>query len=372
MQTNRAWGDKMKERSALRPSIYCGLLLLLVLAITLLVNNKPIGYSKNALFQTLQPKILLEVQGDLAWAGGDSYYNYSDGSLKMMEETGKVLWDTKIKGQLLWIGEEGVIAAQDNMLLMLDGNGHEIFQKADLPDKPRVLCVQGKYLLLSGKLSGVEHGILLHDRGDIVWQIPLDGSIISGSLHPKGIYAVFSVIDNDAKSRLVVVGPRGDILIDSGHQLPLYRIRAVSQGICVITAYRAYLMDYDGRLLWEYGFQGQVLRGDIGSDGSVAAIVEEHAGSLSQDLHQVLIMLSEQGRHICSYSLDSRPNNVKVDKDRVYIVDDYGIMLLSREGLLLSKITQRGIKKLTFTDKNNIIVNLEASSLLLESPTGGI
>jgi hypothetical protein len=361
----------MNTRSALRPSILCGLLLLVVLAITLVINTNPIGFSKNVLFQTQLPKIILKVQGELAWAGDHDYYNYYNGNLKKIRKSGKVLWDTKLKGELAWMGPEGVITLQDNFLLMLDSNGNEIFRKPDLPDRLKILCVQDKYLLLSGKLYDKDYGILLSDSGSTIWQLPLEGNIISGSVHNKGVYAAFNIINDNAKSRLVVTGPTGEILIDNTYQAPLYQIKAVSDGIGVIAGDRVYLMDYDGQLMWEYEFLGQVLRGDIGNDGSIAVIVEENTGNLSHNVHYILIMLSGQGKHVCSYSLDTRANSVEKYGDYIYIVDDDGIMVLSQEGLLVSNIKQKGIKKLTVTDKNYIIAHQEDNSVLLESSIGG-
>lgn len=353
------------------PSIFCGLLLLITLSITLALNTHPIGFSKNALFQTKTPHILLEVKGNLAWAGEDTYYNYYNSNLKKIRQNGKVMWDTKLKGQLVWMGPEGVITLQDNLLLMLDSDGKEIFQKPDLPDRLKALCVQNKYLLLSGKLYGADYGILLSDSGDTVWQLPLDGSIISGSVHPKGIYAAFNIIDDNAKSRLVVIGPTGEVLIDNSYETHIYQINAVSEGIGIIVDNRAFLIDYNGRLLWEYKFSGQVLRGDISNEGFITVVVEENIGTLSQDVHPILIMLSNHGKHVCSYSLDTRANLVDKHGDFIYVVDDYSIMVLSQEGLLVSNIRQKGIKELIFTDKNYIIAIQEDNSVLFESSRGG-
>jgi len=360
----------MRGRSALRPSVFCGLLLLVLLAITLVNNANPIGFSKNALFQAKLPETVLEVQGDLVWAGDQSYYNYHDGSLKRINRSGKVLWEVNLEGNLLWKGPEGVLVAQDNSLIMLDGSGAEIFRKVNMPDDLRVLWVQDKYLLLSGMLQGADYGILLYGSGSTVWQLPFEGNIISGSLHPKALFAVFNIIGYDARSRLQVVGPTGETVWEGTFQEPIYKIKAVEEGICAIAGDRACLLDYDGRPKWEHEFSGQVLRGDIGDDGSFAAVIKDHAGNLSQNIQHILIMLSSQGKEICSYSLDAPVNIVYKDRDHVYLVDDDGIMVLSQEGLLISNIKQKGIKQLTVADKNYIIANHETFSLLLESPMG--
>jgi len=361
----------MKRSSALEPSIFCGLLLLVVVIITLFINANSIGIFKNTLFHSMVPKAILKVQGNLVWAGGNFYYHRISDNLQKIDDSGKVVWEKKIKGQLLWLGLEGVILVEDNSLLMLDGVGKEVFQKADLPENIRVLCVKNDYLLLSGKLNDVEHGILLYGSGSTVWQLPIEGEIISGSLHPKGVYAVFHVIGDNAESKLIVIGPRGEYLVDSIFEVPLYQVKAVPHGICVMTGNKACLIGYDGELMWEYQLSGQVVRGDIGEDGYFAAVLEDDERILSQDVLHILIILSDEGQHICSYSLDAPATIVHNYQGHVYIVDNYGITVLSQEGLLLSYIKQKGIKQLTITDKNNIIANQEASSILLESPFGG-
>ncbi|NLZ51762.1 MAG: hypothetical protein GX892_01210 [Thermoanaerobacteraceae bacterium] len=361
----------MNRQFALRPSILCGLLLLVILAVTSALNTSPIGFSKNALFQTKTPKIILKVKGNLAWAGDNSYYNYYNGNLKKVRQSGEVIWDTELKGQLIWMGPEGILTLQDNLLLMLDSNGKELFQKSDLPDKLGILCIQNKYMLLSGKLYETDYAILLSDSGSTIWQLPLEGSIISGSVHPKGIYAALNIIDDNAKSRLVVIGPTGEILSDSIYSVPIFQVKAVSEGIGVIAGDKVFLMNNDGRLLWEYKFEGQVLRGDVGSDGFITVVVEEDIGNLSRDVYPVLIMLSRHGKHVCSYSLDTRANLVDKYGDFIYIVDDHGILVLSQEGLLVSNIKQKGIKELIVTDKNHIIAIQEDESVLFESSHGG-
>lgn len=362
----------MRGKSALRPSILCGILLLLVLAVTFVLNDNPIGFSKNALFQTKTPDPILQVQGKLAWAGGDFYYNYHKGNLKKISQRGKVLWDLKLNGKLLWMGPEGIIVQEDNLLSFLDDGGHEMFQKSDLSDVIRILCVRDKYLLLSGQFHGKDHGILLTDSGNTMWQLPLEGSIISGSVHPKGLYGVFNIIDENVKSKLVVIGATGQILIDNTYSEPLYQVEATPEGIGLIAGDRAIFMDYKGQLLWEHKFNGEVLRGDIGSDGFTTVVVKEKMGNLSQDVHYELIMLSRSGKKVCSYSLDTDVNLVDKYGDFIYIVDNYGIMILSREGLLVSSIRQKGIKELEVTDKNYIIAVFEDKSALFESAQGGI
>jgi hypothetical protein len=220
-------------------------------------------------------------------------------------------------------------------------------------------------LLLSGKIQGTEYGVLLNELGDVVWQVPLNGSLISGSIHPKGIYAALNLIDDKAVSKMIVVGSTGIISWNDAPSTIVYQVKVVDEGIGAIVADRAFLMDHEGKTLWEYPFEGQVLRGDIGDDGFITVVVMEKIGHLSQDAHPKVIMLSPHGNIVCSYSLDNSPNLVNKSKDFIYIVDDYGVMVLSQEGLLVSNIKLKGIKELALAESNHIIAVQEDKSSLL-------
>ena len=360
----------MSRRLPPKTSFLSGLLLVLILALTLVINTNPIGFSKNALFRVKAPEIILEVPGRLAWAGGNSYYNYYKGNLKKIQQNGRVIWNTTPEGRLLWMGPEGVIHAPGNSICMWDGSGEQIFEKKEFLEEPRILCVQKQYLLLSGKIQGREFAVLLHESGDVVWQVSFEGSLISGSVHTRGIYAVLNLIDDKAISRMIVVGSAGEILLNEAPSNLVYQVKAVEKGIGAIVTDRAYLMDYKGRPLWEYPFEGQAMRGDIGDDGFITVVVREKTGHLSQDARPKIIMLSPDGNTVCSYSLDTPPNLVDKSMDFIYIVDDYGVMVLSQEGLLVSNIKLKGIKELTLTKSNHIIAVQEDKSSLLQNPGG--
>lgn len=264
----------------------------------------------------------------MAWAGGDTYYNYYKGNLKKMQQNGRVVWNTTPEDNLLWMGPEGLIYTRGNSICVSDVNGKQIYEKPDFLEELQILCIQKQYLLLSGKIRGTEYAVLLNELGDIVWQVPLQGSIISGSVHVRGIYTALNLIDDKAVSRMVVVGPTGEILWNETPSNLVYQVKAVHEGIAAIVTDRAFLMDIKGRHLWEYRFEGQVLRGDIGNDGFITVVVREMTGQLSQDTRPKIIILSPNGNIVCSYSLDKTPNLVNKSEDFLYIVDDYGIMVL--------------------------------------------
>lgn len=360
----------MGRKFPAKPAFFSGLLLLIMLALTVAINTNPIGFSKNALFRVKTPEIILEVPGRLAWAGENTYYNYYKGNLKKIQQNGKAIWNTALDGQLLWMGPDGVINSQGNSIRMSDENGEPIFEKSDFVDEPRVLCVEKQYLLLSGKLKGAEYAILLNEYGNIIWQVPMEGSLISGSVHPKGIYAALNLIDDETMSRMVIVGLAGEILWNQPSSDLVYQVKAVNEGVGAIAAGRAFLMNDKGRPLWEYGFSGQVLRGDIGDDGFITVVVKEKTGHLSQDARPMLIMLSCDGNIVCSYSLDASPNLINKSKDYIYLADDYGIMVLSQEGLLVSNIKLKGIKELVLADSDHIIAVQEDKSSLLKNSGG--
>ncbi|MDD4568675.1 MAG: hypothetical protein PHE70_00895 [Tepidanaerobacteraceae bacterium] len=357
----------MNRKFPLKTSFFCGLLLVMILVLTLVNNVNPIGFSKNALFRIQKPETLLEVPGRLVCAGGDTYYNYYQGKLKKLQQNGEAIWDTILDG-VLWMGPEGVINACGDSLCMIDGNGKLIFEKRDFLKEPRVLCVQKDYLLLSGKVEKMECAVLLNESGAIIWQVPMEGSIISGSVHAKGTYVVINLIDKKATSKMVVVGPTGAILWNRTPSNIVYKVKVVPEGIGAIGAESAFIVDFEGRPLWEYLFDGQVLRGDIGDDGFITVVVREMAGHLSQDSRSKIIMLSPQGKEVCTYSLDHDPNIVYKAKDYVYIIDDYKVMVLSQEGLLVANIELKGIKELIPTERKGIIAIQEGKSSLLKKP----
>ena len=65
------------------------------------------------------------------------------------------------------------------------------------------------------------------------------------------------------------------------------------------------------KALYEYPFEGEILRGDIGDDGFAAVVVREKTGNLSQDSGLKILMLSSKGKLIWSYSLNRAVNIVK-------------------------------------------------------------
>lgn len=360
----------MSRRFLSKVSLFSGLLLVLVLVIALINGSNPIGFSKNALFRAKAPETILEVPGELAWAGGDTYYNYDKGNLKKIRQNGEVIWDTVLKDKLLWMGPEGLVYSKDDTFFVLDTNGEPVYEKSNFLNDPRILCVQKQYLLLSGKSEDVEYAMLLNKSGDIVWQVPLHGSIISGSIHPKGIYAALNIIDDKATFRIAIVNFIGEILWEETFSDSVYQVKTVDGGIGAILADKALLADTKGRHLWEYCFKGQVLRGDIGDDGFITAVIKEVASYLSQEVHLKIMTLTPNGNIVCSYSLDDTPNFVRKSDDFLYLVDDYGIMILSKEGLLVSNIVLRNVTKLVPAEPNHIIAVQHNKSSLIQNSHG--
>ena len=94
----------MNKRLSSKISLFAGLLLVMMLVLTLVNNENPIGYSKNALFRKNKPEKVLELSGPLAWAGGNSYYNYYKGNIKKIQLNGNAIWEMTVDGKLLWMG----------------------------------------------------------------------------------------------------------------------------------------------------------------------------------------------------------------------------------------------------------------------------
>ena len=78
------------------------------------------------------------------------------------------------------------------------------------------------------------------------------------------------------------------------------------------------------------------------------------------------MMLSSKGKLIWSYSLNRAVNIVKKSEDFVYVADDFGILILSREGLLVSKVDLKGVNELVLAEPESIIAVQSGSSCLFK------
>lgn len=356
----------MNKRLSSKISLFAGLLLVMMLVLTLVNNENPIGYSKNALFRKNKPEKVLELSGPLAWAGGNSYYNYYKGNIKKIQLNGNAIWEMTVDGELLWMGPEGIILKTGSTLYMLDEMGEPVFEKSDFLNDPRVLCVNNEYILLSGKINANEYAVLLSLSGDIMWQLLIDGSVISGNVDGKGVYSILNIIDKKAESNISLIGSKGQIIWDKTYKDIVFQTRIVASGIGFIREDKTNFTDFQGKILWEHPFEGQVIRGDIGYDGYISVVVRESAGHLSQDSRPKIIMFSSQGEEVCTYTLERDPKFVKKSDNYLYIVDDYGIMVLSQEGLMVTNIELNGVKELVLVEPGGIIAIQENKSTLLK------
>ena len=64
--------------------------------------------------------------------------------------------------------------------------------------------------------------------------------------------------------------------------------------------------------------------------------------------------------------LDEKPEDIQRIEDFIYILDESGILILTRQGLLKSKINIKGIKQFKVVDSSHIIVFQNKKSCLLE------
>ena len=236
----------MSHKSA---SFFCGVLLILFLVLALVSNTNPIGFSKNALSRREKPEKIMECQGRLAWAGGNNYYNYNRGNLTKLQSTGNVLWKIVLDGDLLWMGPEGVVNKWGNSLYMYGETVDPVIEKSDFFEQIRVLCFKQNYLLLSGKNQGLEYAVLMNDLGGIMWQVPIGGTIISGSAHPKGTYVVLNIIDENAISKIVLIGPTGEVLWQETPSNIVFQVKIVKEGIITIAADRVFAIDFGKALI---------------------------------------------------------------------------------------------------------------------------
>lgn len=354
-----------------KTSILCGVALLLILGFLLLDNKTPIALSKNALFKVHRSNKTLQVPGKVADAENGAFYQFHQGVLRKIDDGNHSYWERDLTGEtLLWMGTEGILTRGKDSLKMWDKDNNMVFEKENFLDDIRVLNVSGSYWLFSGNLGKIRYIALMNNLGSTLWYIPVSETIISGSVTTSGVYTVINLIDEEVSGRMVLVSSSSAVLWEKTYPMLLLQTKALKDRIVIIAEDKAFALDYDGELLWEYSFEGAVLRGDIGEDGYVAVVLKENVGSLNIKDQTKIIMLSAEGSHLWSYGLDLDPTWIKKGKDFLYILDESGILVLSREGLLTSKIDYRGALGIEEVSGGNIIVFDESRSSLIEFSGG--
>jgi len=359
------------SRDSLRVSLLCGIAILLILGFLLLDNNTPIVLSKNALFRVNKPEEVMRLSGQLTHAGGDTFYHYHKGILYSLNSAEEILWKKRLNGEtLLWMGPEGILTAYKNTLKLWDSDDNLSFERNDLLQDMRVLSVRGDYWLISGKLDGKEHVALINSGGSILWYTPLTEGLISADVTSSAIYAAINLINDKLSGKLVLINSAGSYLWEKSYPTMLLQVKLLDFGVAVIAEDKVFAVDYEGNALWEYAYKGPILRGDIGDDGYTAVVVKESSGNLNVKEDFKIIMISREGKNLWTFSLESRGEQVRRGKEVVYIVDESGILVLSREGLLISKLALKGVRDIEETPFGDLIAVGEKVSSLIKLSHG--
>lgn len=358
-------------KNSLGTAALCGIALLLIIGFLLLDDNTPIALSKNVLFKVRRPEQFLELPGKVTWAEDGAFYNLHKGILRKLDIGKETLWERPLaEDELLWMGPSGILTASGNTVKMWDKDNNVVFEKADFLDDIRVLSVEKNYWLLSGKISGKDHVILINTAGTVLWYTPISGKLISANVHSSGVYVVLNLIDEKLSGNIVLIGSGGAVLWEKEYPVILFQVKVLKSGIVAIAEDRVFLIDYEGKPVWEYAFSGPVIRGDIGDDGYTVALVRESTGKLNAKDELKILMLSREGKDMWTYGLDSDVDQVKKGKDFVYIVDGTGILVLSREGLLTSKVDFKGVRCIEEIPSGDVIAVGENESSLIKLSDG--
>ena len=358
-------------RKSLKISLLCGVALLLIFALLLLDNNTPIVLSKNALFKVNKPEVLIQLPGQLAWAGDNTFYHLDKKVLRKLNINQRILWERNLDGDLLlWMNSRGILTADKDTVKLWDKDKTLCFERQDFLQNAKVLSAKGDYWLFSGKIEGNSHGALIDSDGDIMWYIPLSESVISGDVTSSGLYAVLNLLDEELKGKILLVGSKGAVLWEKSCGTMFFQVRVLDFGVVAIAEDRAFAIDYNGKKIWEYAFNGQVVRGDIGDDGYTVAVVKGDSSNLNIKDDFNIIMISREGTNLWTYGFRSFIKQIQKGKDFVYIADESGVYVLSREGLLTSKLALSGVGNIEETPFGDLIVIGEKKSSLIKFSDG--
>jgi outer membrane protein assembly factor BamB len=350
-----------------------GVLLLLIISFMFITNTYPIGLSKNALSRVQSSGFEFEITGDIAWDGESGLYQYgSRNTLKKFDFKGKPLWEKNLEGrQLVWMGQGGFLTYRAKSVEMWDSDGKLLFEKTDFMELPLVLSAEGDFLLISGKIEQRDCTALLSKKGSLMWVLAWEGSVVSGFNTGSGLYSILNLVDKDICGRMVLVDSLGKIVWDKRLPNLLLCTRATGEGIAAIAEDRAFLLDFTGNVIWEHFFEQKgVYRADICGNGYASVVVEQRKSVLSNKDRLEIMMFSPEGQVMWSYMLKIPPRFVKIAGDFVYIADDEGITVLSKQGLLEYSAKQKGVRGIEVVDSSRIIVKRGVNSGLLEISGG--
>jgi len=347
--------------------MFSGILLVLVIILMIVTDSNPIGLSKNALSKAQKTREIFRLSGETAWTGDDGFFNFDRGIMKRVDSSGKVVWQKDLKAKdLLWMGPGGFVAAQDGILEMWNAAGELEFQKDNFLGSPEVLSFEGNYILFSGKVREKEYAALVNIKGVVLWQIPLEGSIISGQASKSGSYAVLNLMAENLSGKMVFINSEGTVMWQIARPVMMLLSGFAPDGTEAVGEDRVFKADFEGRVTREHIFEEPIFRADIGQDGYAVVAVNQREAKLTCQQQPKIIMLDPDCRVKWSYVLERQPLNIKKCGEFVYIVYNDEILVLSREGLLTCSIKSGNVKGIDVVDASRIIINHDDGSSLLD------
>lgn len=357
----------MNRKIPVNSMMFSGILLVLVIILMIVADSNPIGLSKNALSKTQKTREILRLSGKTACTGGDGFFNFDRGVMKRVDSSGRVVWQKSMEGkELLWMGPGGFAAAGGSILEMWNAAGELEFQKDNFLGSPAVLSFEGDYILFSGKLQGREYAALVNTKGVVLWQIPLEGRIISGQTSKSGSYTVVNLMAENLSGKMVFINSEGTIMWQIERPVMMLLSGFVPDGAEAVAEDRVFKVDFEGHVTREHIFEDPIFRGDLGQDGYAVVAVNQREAKLTSEQQPKIIMLDPDCRVKWSYVLERQPLNIKKYGELVYIVYNDEIMVLSREGLLTYSIKSENVNGIDVVDASRIIINHDDGSSLLD------
>ena len=347
--------------------ILSGILLLLMLIVMLITDANPIGLSKNAMTKLVKPKTVLELSGQLASAGNGYLFHLDKQTLRKINLKGDSLWERQISsGQVVWMGPGGFITLDGDHMAFWDDNGQVVFSKEGSLEAIRVLNVSGDFILFSGKSQEQEHVALMNNKGVVLWVVPADGTVISGSVSYSGLFAAVNLVDSKVHGQIHYIDSLGQKVWEKSSEDLILALELVKDQVCAVAEGQVFMVDRDGHELWKYDLEGELSSVHISRDGYTALCIKVQKGSLSQQEQPKLLMISSEGKLLWSYALNSVPEDIHIGQNTVFVADADEIMAFSRDGLLMSSFNLSGQKQLQIVDSSHIILNQGRKALTLQ------
>lgn len=340
---------------------------MLIMVCSLVMDDTSIAMSRNALSETKEFDVLMEVSGALLWDKNQGFYHLLPDRLNKLDSRGEILWERELRDRkAIYAGADGVLLSRGEDLLQWDPLGVEEHSIIGFMEEPRVLDSAGGYHLLAGQAQGSETASAIH-RGKIMWYYrPKRDIIISGSIAPGGDYSVLILIDEKAQSKLVLIDAQGEVVYEREDTL-LLLARALEDGVVVISEDKAFRMDYRGNLLWEHSWDATLCRAHVNFEGYSAVILKKIQGNLYSHTETILSMLTPEGQWEWSYSLEQEPTVVKMDGEHVYLLDKSGLLILTRHGMLTSRIRGWGWDDMSVMDRERFILTQGGKSWVIST-----